>query len=135
MSDPTPLPPCCEENMRYGRPPCCEPEPDPDPRSGPTPDQIEARQRAMLGCTVPDLLLAVAEAEARGRTPLALAVSWLSDAQEHLALADQFFDQGRRGSLQAARLLINRAKWVMLDVAGANADWVTRERVIRERER
>ena len=70
---------------------------------------MSAEQIAMFGCTSADLVLLLAEQEARGTRPLQVLASMLSDAQE-LATRSHVPTYA-----EELRQLLNRAKWIALD--------------------
>jgi hypothetical protein len=63
----------------------------------------KTRERNMFGCTLEDLREELNRALRMGTSPLMLAISILSDAQEESTL----------GHDRESRQLINRAKWII----------------------
>jgi len=92
----------------------------------PTPTQAEAearaterrlaaaeRERRMYGCIEAELRAAVEEHRAT-TGPSMMAMSWASDAQACIALADDATSATTRSAaLEEARQLLNRVKWVV----------------------
>jgi hypothetical protein len=77
--------------------------------------ETEQRQELMFGCTLAALANAVDSPEIPTSAAM-ICMSFLSDAQELIAMAGDGPDANRRlARLEEARQLINRAKWVLVE--------------------